>query len=216
MGVRRPQQARSRARVLRILQASSALIARHGTTGLTMSEVARCAGVPIGSVYQYFPGKSSLIHRLYLDRLEAYHVPAMRALDTARDPASFARALGDMLRAIHAGVSRDPLMLDIWGGLQADREIRKLHMADNAFYIDLIRRMAERSGSTLSRAMLRTRVVVIGEMLDAVILFALSQSARRGRRLVEDAIEVAVRELGFAAQAERMHTQPTSRQRRST
>jgi AcrR family transcriptional regulator len=169
-----------------------------------MSDVALIAKVPIGSVYQYFPSKSSLIHRLYLDRLEAYHIPAMRAFERAEDGASFAEALSEMLHAIYAGVSRDPLMLDIWGGLQADREIRKAHAADNDFYIDLIRRMAERSGSSLQPEVLNIRVVVIGQMLDAVILFAISQSQKRGRRLINEAIEVAVRELGFEREVSRL------------
>lgn len=166
-----------------------------------MSAVATSAGVPIGSVYQYFPSKSKLIHRLYLDRLQTYHLPAMKAFGMAKSRQTCARAIQEMLHAIYAGVRRDPLMRDIWGGLQADREIRKLHMADNEFYTDLLRRMVEKSGSSLSTQLLRTRVLVIGEMLDAVILFAITLDAKAGLELVRDAIEVAVRELGFEAEA---------------
>jgi len=196
-----PKQARGKARVARILRAVSRLIERHGVMDTTMSAVAELAGIPIGSLYQYFPNKSELIHRLYLDRLEVHHAPAIKALGAAVSPATFGRAFMEMMLAIYAGVRRDPLMRDIWGGMQADREIRKLHSADNEFYSDLVRRMAENSGSPLDPRTLRIRATVINELADAVILRAITMDATRAMELIRDTTEVGIRELGFPAEA---------------
>ncbi|HVW67748.1 MAG TPA: TetR/AcrR family transcriptional regulator [Steroidobacteraceae bacterium] len=196
-----PKQARSKARVSRILESVSKLIERHGVIGTTMSAVAESAGIPIGSLYQFFPNKSALIHRLYLDRLQKYHAPAMKALDDATSPGAFARALKEMMMTIYLGVRGDPLMHDVWGGMQVDREIRRLHNEDNEFYSDLLYRMAANSGSPIASETLRVRAVVINEMADAVLLRAISLSEPRALVLIREITEVAIRELGFSAEA---------------
>jgi AcrR family transcriptional regulator len=59
-----PRQARSRARVDRILQATRTLLERDGLQRLTTNHVAREAGVDIASVYQYFSGKEAILYTL--------------------------------------------------------------------------------------------------------------------------------------------------------
>ena len=64
-GLRRaPSQKRSRERVERMLTAASEVIAEHGSDAMRMGEVAERAGVSIGSLYQYFPDKGSIIRTL--------------------------------------------------------------------------------------------------------------------------------------------------------
>ncbi|RVU23258.1 TetR/AcrR family transcriptional regulator [Streptomyces antnestii] len=74
---RMPVQQRSAERFGRILDACAGLLDETGYPGLTTKEVARRAGVPIGTFYQFFAGKESLIAALaarnldlYLERLE--------------------------------------------------------------------------------------------------------------------------------------------------
>ena len=52
---RKPVQARAIARVESILTEAGAIIAAEGMKGLTMTRVAEASGIPIGSLYQYFP-----------------------------------------------------------------------------------------------------------------------------------------------------------------
>src|SRR5687767_9201431 len=60
-------QARSRATVDAILRATAHILVREGYDHLTTNRVADRAGVSIGSLYQYFPGKEALVKAL-LDR----------------------------------------------------------------------------------------------------------------------------------------------------
>lgn len=62
---RRPVQARSTARVNRMLDAAASLIEEIGYEELTTSLVATRAGVSIGSLYQFFPDKRALAQELY-------------------------------------------------------------------------------------------------------------------------------------------------------
>lgn len=194
---KKPQQARSRERVARILAASTELIRRHGVAGLTMTDVAKQARIPIGSLYQYFPDRSEIIHRLYLDLLETYHVLAMKAVQVSTSQVTCVRALRRLVLEIYSAARANPLFMEIWGGLQADREITKLHMKDNQFYSELLARMAVQGGSRLRGTALRNRSVIVSEMFDAVIRLALTLEASYGRALVTDSISLAIRELGL-------------------
>lgn len=61
---RRPSQERSRDRVERILDATAALLGDTPADKITTAAIAEEAGVPIGSVYQYFPNKLSVLAEL--------------------------------------------------------------------------------------------------------------------------------------------------------
>jgi AcrR family transcriptional regulator len=62
---RRPSQERSRDRVERILDATAALLAGDTPADkITTAAIAEEAGVPIGSVYQYFPNKLAVLAEL--------------------------------------------------------------------------------------------------------------------------------------------------------
>ena len=61
---RRPAQARSRERFERIVQAARAVLVDVGFESFTFDEVAHRAGVPIGTLYQFFANKYVLICEL--------------------------------------------------------------------------------------------------------------------------------------------------------
>ena len=69
---RRPVQRRSLERFGRILDACAELLDEVGYTGLTTKEVARRAAVPIGTLYQFFPGIEGLLGALAERNLEHY------------------------------------------------------------------------------------------------------------------------------------------------
>jgi AcrR family transcriptional regulator len=61
---RKPSQERSRDRVERILDATAELLAELPVEKMTTAAIAEKAGVPIGSVYQYFPNKLAVLAQL--------------------------------------------------------------------------------------------------------------------------------------------------------
>ena len=64
---KRPRQARSERLVADILEAASRVLARYGARRFTTARVAEAAGVSVGSLYQYFPNKESILFRLQTD-----------------------------------------------------------------------------------------------------------------------------------------------------
>ncbi|MEI9886762.1 MAG: helix-turn-helix domain-containing protein [Rhizomicrobium sp.] len=58
---RRPRQARARITYDSILEAAVQVLERSGPDGLNTNAVAERAGVSIGTLYQYFPGKEAIL-----------------------------------------------------------------------------------------------------------------------------------------------------------
>ena len=64
---KQPQQARSTDLVAAILDAAVQVLAKEGAQRFTTTRVAERAGVSVGSLYQYFPNKASILFRLQSD-----------------------------------------------------------------------------------------------------------------------------------------------------
>ena len=69
-----PQQARSKARLTRVLRAAERVLIDEGVEALTTTRVAAEAKVSVGSLYQYLPDREAIIDALaagYFAKLEA-------------------------------------------------------------------------------------------------------------------------------------------------
>lgn len=67
---KQPRQARSRALVEAILDATERVLAQEGTEATTTTRVAEVAGVSVGSLYQYFPSREALLAAVIERRVE--------------------------------------------------------------------------------------------------------------------------------------------------
>jgi AcrR family transcriptional regulator len=90
-----PTQARSRATVDAILAATARLLVKHGFDQTSTNQIAEAAGVSIGSLYQYFPSKESLVTAL-MER----HMDEMRVLVFAQLARVQAMSLLDAVRTM--------------------------------------------------------------------------------------------------------------------
>ncbi len=69
-----PIQARSNASVNAILQATVQVLQKEGLAKITTKKVAARAGVSIGTLYQYFPNKGSLLYLLLRQQLDSFEL----------------------------------------------------------------------------------------------------------------------------------------------
>lgn len=68
---KKPTQARSRSTVEAILTAAARVLVERGYAKMTTVAVAERAGVSVGSLYQYFPGKDALMAALFERHVES-------------------------------------------------------------------------------------------------------------------------------------------------
>lgn len=96
-----PRQARSQAMVEAILEATARVLAERGYAGTNTNVVAERAGVSVGSVYQYFPNKDSLVTALH-ERHGAQMYAAIAAVLAAARPDGLHGHVQAMVRALLA------------------------------------------------------------------------------------------------------------------
>jgi len=128
---REPTQARAKARVERILAAASELIAETGSDAVRMSEIAERAGVPIGSLYQYFPDKAAMLRTLalrFMDRVREGLRVGLGGIETGEEALT---RVDDILRGYYEVFITEPVVRDIWSGTQSDKELQALDVEDS-------------------------------------------------------------------------------------
>ena len=62
-----PQQERSRAALARIINGAAEVLIRSGGGSFSMDDIAKAAGVPVGSIYRRFKGKNSIVQAISFD-----------------------------------------------------------------------------------------------------------------------------------------------------
>lgn len=62
-----PQQERSRVALERIISGAAEVLIRNNGSSFSMEDVAKAAGVPVGSIYRRFKGKSSIVQAISFD-----------------------------------------------------------------------------------------------------------------------------------------------------
>lgn len=126
---RRPVQERSRERFARILRATRALLLETGIEALSCESIAAAADVPVGTVYQFFPNKFSIVCEL--DRLDTESVAAELDAFGAQIPSlEWKELLDALIDHLAMEWSHDPSRRAVWLSMQATpatREASTLH-----------------------------------------------------------------------------------------
>ena len=190
-----PIQERSKARVERILEAAAELIERGGSDQLKMSEVAASAGISIGSLYQYFPEKSALI-RMLAERINAGSRECIRdGLKDVTDLASLQSAFAGLVDVYYAIVNERPVMRDIWSGMQVDRQLLTLQIAESRACGQMLADAMHKVHGRAHAKRIGQAAFLIWEMGEATIRLAIAVDPAEGVALVEAYKRMALREI---------------------
>ncbi len=95
-GEQRPLRADAQRNYQRLVTAASAAFAEHGADDASLEEIARRAGVGIGTLYRHFPNRQALLEAVYRDQVDVLSDRA-RQLSESENPGA---ALEEWLRAL--------------------------------------------------------------------------------------------------------------------
>src|ERR1022692_1419893 len=119
-GPDRAMRADARRNYERLPDAAPATFAERGADTASLEEIARRAGVGIGTLYRHFPTRQALLEAVYRDQVEALRIRAGELL-RAEPPGA---ALADWLRALVAfGSTKRSLTTALLQTLDRDSEL---------------------------------------------------------------------------------------------
>lgn len=162
-----PTQARSRERLRLVMDVADELLTREGADSFTTTRIAEAAGIPVGSVYQFFDDKETIVEALAVRYWRDFDdLVAGVAEADERDP--LADPAGAVLEALAAGFRARPGFLALWyGGLRTERvrDGTRNARAAIAGSIERILAVHWREASDFARATAATMVVLAGDGL---------------------------------------------------
>ncbi len=126
-GPRRPQQARSRRTRKALVEAAGALFEERGYDETTTAEIARRAGVAVGTVYGYFPDKRAILMEILHDTVAQIADLVLERLEPERwrdaDPR---RSLRDLIHTLFTTRRLRPgLQRIVWERFFKDDQVRE-------------------------------------------------------------------------------------------
>lgn len=183
---RQPTQARARARVEKILTAATELIEQTGSDQLRMSEIAARAGVPIGSLYQYFPDKASIIRTLaerIMLRVREGLRESLAGVESVEDALD---RLDNLLEGYYAMFLLEPVTRDIWSGTQSDKAIQDMDIEDSRENARIVAGALKPFVPRKEHARLDTVCFLLMQLTGAAVRLAIAVDRKEGDRLVAE------------------------------
>ncbi|MFI0924728.1 TetR/AcrR family transcriptional regulator [Streptomyces sp. NPDC021012] len=158
---REPQQARSRARVEAILGAADRILSQEGYEALTTRRIAEAAGVPVGSIYQFYPDKGAVVDALGRRYLEGF-ATAIDGLVERALAGELTDLVGTMVDIYSELFRSQPGGMALWAGRHLSPELARADEASNALVAEGLLRIVEHltGGPGGERARRATRMVV--------------------------------------------------------
>jgi len=181
-----PTQARARERVGRVLEAAVGLIEQQGTDHLKMADLAKAAGISIGSLYQYFPDKAAVVHALAERCYQESRHCIEEGLAGIADAAAFREAFAQLYDIYYAQFLAEPAMADIWSGTQGDKDLRAIEIDYSRENAGLLVEAVLRLAPDADRKALAASAFLVMYLGESTMRLAVSVPPTEGRVLVDD------------------------------
>jgi AcrR family transcriptional regulator len=166
-----PLQERSRRRVDAILDALALLLDERGFEGVTTSAIAERAGIPIGSVYHFFPSKEGILAELASRKFQAVDaaLAATLARDLERQP--WRPALERAIENTVAAFRSDPAYVTVWRAMRGSPSFRAAAVASDERLAEAVQKLPLVSSlpPARSQVLMRTAIHMGNSFLDWVL-----------------------------------------------
>ena len=167
-----PGQARSQETVGVILEASARILESDGLRGFNTNSIAAKAGVSIGSLYQYFPNKDSIVLALISSFEETFHDTVVKAVKDGKG-----KGLKPRLRlVVRALVSAHYYRPQLKRVLETEEERLGSEADDSEFHANLLQLLRD-DNEDMTMPISRVTERVFMAILRAVVDLSLASGA---------------------------------------
>jgi AcrR family transcriptional regulator len=187
---RRPRQERARRRREAILEAAAALLAQRGVGAASTAAIAKRAGVPIGSVYSYFPSKEAVLVELAGRKLGAVDAAFVDGLARSLERLSWRRAVARAVAASVASFRDDPAYVAVWRAMRSSGEFRAVAAASDERFAQALAALPLAARVPAGRRLLTMRAAV--RIANGFLDWTLEASSRREAAAIVREMEAAL------------------------
>ncbi|WP_417449129.1 TetR/AcrR family transcriptional regulator [Kordiimonas sp.] len=168
-----PTQARAKAKRDAILRGAVKLLLEEGPAAVTTTSISQAAGVPVGSVYQYFEDKDDILFNLYHTAYNEVESKVLDALAATPEGQSFAHTLGHLNRTFWLAAREHPTFRALTRWANSQRSLWEVTPGLDSSLAALVVKTLKISAISLPDArrevMLRTMVTTISILVDQAI-----------------------------------------------
>ncbi|MDO5455205.1 MAG: TetR/AcrR family transcriptional regulator [Corynebacterium sp.] len=191
---RRPAQARSRERFDRILQASRSVLVDVGFESFTFDEVAKRAEVPIGTIYQFFANKYSLICEL--DRVDtAQAVNELHRFSRQVPALQWPEILSEFIDHLAKMWREDPSRRAVWHAMQSTPSTRHTGAHTEREVIEIIADILRPLNRTAAYADRRRLAGFLVHTVSSMLNYAVRDLHERGEEYFNSVVNEVKRML---------------------
>ncbi|MEE4298224.1 MAG: TetR/AcrR family transcriptional regulator [Pseudomonadales bacterium] len=174
-----PEQARARATVERILEASARLLQRDGLDAFNTNAIAAEAEVRVSTVYRYFPNKHAILAE-FARRFAAAEEAWLEDFGMLARGGDWRAALATLLKQYTRRADAFPAVVALRQATRALPELQAIERASTERLVTSLTRVLRARGRDLSSA--RARAVATAMLETASHLIDVSRTLPAGRR----------------------------------
>ena len=118
-----------------MLAVAESRLIQLGYDELKMSDIARLAGVPIGSVYQYFPNKTAIVSSLLEEKIAQTQADVKQELSRLPEGESVLEYVADMVSrlvdTLYKRYRYDDSVRALWNAARSNPDLQDMVLEDN-------------------------------------------------------------------------------------
>ncbi|TCR91222.1 TetR/AcrR family transcriptional regulator [Rhizobium sp. BK376] len=183
---RQPQQERSIQRVDAILAAAAKLIADKGVNAMKMTELAVEAGVPIGSLYQYFPEKAAIVKALFDRHSVAVQAKSETAFASVESLDHALDIVCSIIDWYYREYRNDLAYLGVWLGTETDKDLLRLNIQHSKRSAEIFREGISHLIPPDSRIDMQARSYMFSHLIGASIRLAVMSDDELASRMLAE------------------------------
>ncbi|TGK48143.1 TetR/AcrR family transcriptional regulator [Leptospira bouyouniensis] len=185
-----PVQTRSRERVNQILKTARELIGEKGIDAVSMREIAQTAGIQIGSLYQYFPGKNNLLLTIMTEYYDSIYEETKRILDPVRTFEELEIASEKAFKQFVSIFQKDPALANLWAGARAIPDLVSEDNRDTYRNAELMIRTMIRCLPNLKESELRPFALYYSHTLGMIVRFVREIDSEHGKAVLKETLDI--------------------------
>ncbi len=185
-----PVQARSKQRVQSILAVAENRLIELGYDELKMSDIAKLAGVPIGSVYQYFPNKTAIVSSLLQVKMQETQAEVreeLSRLSGGEDLLGYlSNTVSRLVDTLYKRYRYDESVRALWNAARSDHRLQDLVIEDNLSNGEIIYQSLRVVVSHIPAERIRAIANMVCDIIGSALRMAASVDEPQGDIMAEE------------------------------